>query len=130
MDNSRCGDVGGREVYAVKTSWIIGVIMFYLLILGLEVMVTEGSLFSNAVTSNASTLLQPEITSQSNVIAQGLAILSNIGEYIQAAVEVVFLWSPSVFTGYMLWVYWFICFPTACAAIYGFVSLIRGVSTG
>ena len=104
--------------------------MFYLLILGLELMVTEGTVFTNAITRNMSTLYQPEIASQSNVITQGVAIVTHIGDYLQAFLEIMFLWSPSVFSGYMIWIYWFICFPVVCAMMYGVVSLIRGVSSG
>lgn len=115
----------------MKTSWIIGVIMFYLLILGLELMITEGTLFSNAVTRNVGTLYQPELAAQSNIVTQGIAILSQIGEYIVAVLEVLFLWSPSVFSGYMIWVYWFVCFPVACAMFFGIIlSSIRGVGSG
>ena len=114
----------------MKSSWIVGVVMFYLLILGLEMMVTDGTLFSNAVTRNAGTLMQPEIAASGNIVTQAWAVLSNVGEYLKAVVEILFLWSPSVFAGYMIWVYWFICFPISCAMVYGVVSLIRGVGSG
>jgi hypothetical protein len=114
----------------MRTGWIIGVMMFYLVILGLELMATGGTIFSNAVTNAAGTLLQPEIASSSNIVTQAWSVLANIGAYASAIVSVVLLWSPTVFAGYMIWFYWFICFPVACAMIYGVVTLIRGGGSG
>jgi hypothetical protein len=110
----------------MKQSWIMGVFMFYLVIFGLETIVTGGTVFSNNLTSSAGTLIQPSVIGSGNIAAQTWAIMSNIGGYIAAFVAAVFLWSPTVFSGYMVWAYWFICFPIACGMIYGVVSLIRG----
>lgn len=110
----------------MRTGWIIGVVVFYLIILAMEMWLTGGTVFENVVTSNAGTLIQPNIVSSGSLFGQVWAILSNIGGYIAAVVKIVFLWSPTVFVGYMLWVYWFVCFPIACAMIYGVVTLLRG----
>jgi len=110
----------------MKSSWIAGVFMFYLLIFGVELIVTEGNVFSNVITSGAGTLSQPSFAVSSNIFSQVWAVLSIIGDYISMFIQAVFLYNASVFSGYMVWFYWFICFPVACATIYGVVQLIRG----
>jgi hypothetical protein len=110
----------------MKSSWIMGVIMSYLLILGIELLVTEGNLFSNPITANAGVLAQPDIITSGSIFSQVGAILSQLGTWISTFIQVLFLYNASVFSGYMIWVYVLICLPITIATIYGVVQLIRG----
>jgi hypothetical protein len=110
----------------MRTGTLIGVVMLYIIILGLEMMVTGGANFTNPVTTSAGALLQPDVAASGNIATQTWAVVSNIGSYIGAIFGAIMLWSPTIFSGYMLWLYWFFCFPIACALIYGVVTMIRG----
>lgn len=113
----------------MKTSWLIGVMMLYMLILGCEMLASGGTSLSSNFTSSAGPLLQPSFTSSSTVAAQTWAVLTDIVGYAKALVSAILLWSPTVFTGYLLWFYWFICFPVACAMIFTIISVIRGIGS-
>jgi hypothetical protein len=110
----------------MKTSWLMGVVIIYMGLWVYEMMLTGGTSLTNIITTNAGVLLQHQVVSSSNIALQALTGLMNIGAYIVAVIQVIFLWCPTVWTGYMLWFYWFICFPIACATVYAIVTLIRG----
>jgi hypothetical protein len=110
----------------MRTGTLVGIVILYMVILGLEMMVTGGIDFTNNVTNSAGALLQPDVAASGNIATQTWAVISNIGSYVGAIFGAILLWSPTVFSGYMLWLYWFICFPIACAMIYAVITMIRG----
>ena len=121
----------------MKTSWIIGVVMLWLLILSCEmfasgrplgVITAEGQ---NVLTDNGTvSVLQgaaSPIQESGSIFTGAWAIMTHVADYLRAFISILLLWSPTVFVGYYLWVWWFICFPVDCAMIFGIVSLVRGV---
>ena len=112
----------------MKTSWIIGVVMLWLLILACEMFATGG------VTLGVGAGVQPTlmgagmpIAESSSIFTGAWAIMTHVADYLRAFISILLLWAPTVFVGYYLWVWWFICFPVDCALIFGIVSLVRGV---
>jgi hypothetical protein len=45
-------------------------------------------------------------------------------------VKILFLWFPTVFTGYVGYVYWYICMAIDIGMIFSIVSIVRGVHSG
>ncbi len=121
----------------MRLSWVQGVFMFYLLIFGLEVMLTGGvslgattsSGIENAATNNQTTLMQPEFATSANIITGAWTIVKNIVGFLGILVKVLALWAPTVFGGDMIWVWWYICFPTDVAMVFAILSLARGVNS-
>ena len=111
----------------MKSSWVMGIVMMYLLILALEMMVTGGSVFASIPSSNQSIFMQPDISSSGGVIADLWTIITNVGRYLKVFAEILVLWAPTVFSGYLLWIWWFICFPIDCMMVFAIVTIARGV---
>ncbi len=126
----------------MKISWVQGVIMLYLLILGCELMANTGGggvysgnvsgEFRNVVTENQSTLIEPAYSSGSSggVISNIWTVATNIGPVLATIAGFLVLWSPTVFSGNLLWAWWFICFPTDVAMIFAILAMVRGVHSG
>jgi hypothetical protein len=111
----------------MKTSWIIGIMMMYLIIMGLEMWATGGTTFSNNVTTNQSTLTQPSMTESSNIFTGAWAVMTGVATYIVSWLGIFVLWSPTVFSGYLIWLWWGICFPVDVGMVFGVVGIVRGV---
>ncbi len=118
----------------MKTSWIIGIVMFYLLIFGCEVFATGGtslggttsSNVTNVVTTNQTAFMNPNFQESTNVFTNAWATATGVASYLTLLVKVLFLWCPTIFSEYGLWVWWFICFPTDCAMIAAIIFIVRG----
>ncbi len=119
----------------MKSSWVMAIVMLYLVIFACEMFATGGTVFGavtssgmhNVATENQSTLIIPQLTNSGNVITQAWTIITNVGTYLATFIGILFLWAPTVWSGYMAWVYWFICFPVSCMMVFAIVSLARGV---
>ena len=114
----------------MKHSWVMGVVLLYLLILGVEMMVTEGTAFSSAAESQIEGLLSPSMTNQSGAVTSIISLASQAGTYFMTFVNAVFLWSPSVWTGYLVWVWFYLCVPITVTMIIGVIIVLRGSSSG
>ena len=116
----------------MKTGWVIGVLMMYLIIMGLEMWASGGVSFntgSNVATTNQSTLMSPQLTESSNIFTGAWAVMNNVATYIVTLVGVFILWSPTVFSGDLLWLWWAVCFPVDVGMVFGIVGMIRGVQS-
>ncbi len=111
----------------MKSSWITGIVTLYLIILGAELMATGGtggSEFTNVATENTSIFTSPVYVSV-NV----LAWLDQAAQFLAYWAALLLLWSPTVFSGQMIWVWWFVCFPIDCAMIFTIFTIVKGVGS-
>ncbi len=113
----------------MKTSWIIGALMFYLGILFVEMVMTGSAIFAAGVTANQGILTSPTITGTTGVIAQAFTFVSNVKAYLEVLVPMLLLWSPTVFSGVMGWFWWFICFPLDVGLVVSIIWIARGVGS-
>jgi len=114
----------------MKTSWIIGVVMLYLIIMGLESWATGGTTLGssgNIATSSQSTLMSPPLAESTNLFSSAWAVVTNVAFYLRDLMGIFILWSPTVFSGYLIWVWWGVCFPVDVAMVFGIVAMVRGV---
>ncbi len=114
----------------MKSSWILAIVMLYLVIFGAELMVTGGSSFSNSLTTNQSTLMSPDVSNIAGTSSNEVSFVKNLGYYFNLFVSfagIFALWQPTVFSGLFLWFWWFICFPIDLMMVFAVVSMLRGV---
>lgn len=114
----------------MKTSWIIGIVMLYLGILFLEMVTTGSSTFASSVTSQQGVLTSPTVAGTTGVIAQAFTFVSNVKAYLDVLIPMLGLWSPTVFSGIMSWVWWFTCFPIDVGIVVSIIWIARGVGSG
>lgn len=114
----------------MKTSWIIGIMSLYLLILGAELMLTEGTAFSAGTREQMQTLLSPVMANYSNTTTAFASTIINGGAIIMTFLNAVFLYSPTLFASYGMWFWFYICLPIAVGTIISIVQVFRGVPAG
>ena len=113
----------------MKTSWAIGIFMFYLLIAACAVMIEQTNTMNSDVISAIGTLLRPTVTNVAGSTTGFVSFVTNIGSYIMAFIGALFLWFPSVWTGYLYYFWLFICVPVSVGMIISIVIILRGSST-
>ena len=114
----------------MKHSWVMGVVMLYLLVLGVEMMVTGGTAFSSEGQGYLDSLVSPAMSNQSGALTSIVSLAIQVGTYFETFIKAVFLWSPSVWTGYLIWVWFYMCVPLTIAMIIGIIIVLRGSSSG
>lgn len=75
--------------------------------------------------ANIQNLVQPTGT---NFFETASAFVVNVWTYMVGFIKMVFLWYPTVWTGYWLWFYYIVCFPIAIGVVFGIVTIMRGFS--
>jgi hypothetical protein len=109
----------------MKQSWVIGIISLWLVIFTSEMIATGGTAFSNQ--NDLNVLASPAFVNQSGVVAAASAIMNGIATFFVSFVQIIFLWSPTVFAGNWIWFWEFICLPIAISFIVVIATILRGV---
>lgn len=107
--------------------------MMYLLIFACEMFATGGLLLGaagNVATVNQTALLAPSVQESTNVFTGAWAVIAGVAPYLRLLVQVIFLYQPTVFMGYMSWFYWFVCFPVSVGMVASIIFIVRGVHSG
>lgn len=113
----------------MKQSWIIGVFMLYLILAACAIMIEQTNTMSTDVAGAIRSLLKPTVTSVATGGVTGfLSFMTNAGSIIIAFIGAIFLWFPSVWTGYLFWFWFFICLPVSVGFIVGCLIILRGSS--
>jgi hypothetical protein len=108
----------------MKTSWVIGLIMLWLLIFTSEMMVTGASVF-NPTDLNA--VNNVTIQNGSNIVSTAWTVFTNLGTYAKGILKVILLYEPSVFAGNYIWFWYLVCLPIDIGILFSIVSVFRGV---
>jgi hypothetical protein len=109
----------------MKESWIIGVFALYLVIMAWEMIATGGSSLNvagNYAIAGQSTLISPDLAKSSEF----WLVIGNILGFLESLIKVLMLWAPTVFSGTMIWFWWFVCFPVDAGMVWGIVKMVRG----
>lgn len=109
--------------------------MAWALIFLLEMMATGGTVFSattssnmtNPIANNSTLLMSPTLAESTNIFTAAWAVTTGVANYLKIVIQIIFLWCPTVFSGYMLWFWWLICFPVDVGIVFSIVSIVRGV---
>ena len=112
----------------MKTSWIIGIFMFYLILAALAVMIEQTTTMNSTVLGSIASLLRPTVTNVAGETIGFISFVTNIGSYIMAFIRALFLFFPSVWTGYLYWFWLFVCVPISVGMILSIVIILRGSS--
>lgn len=123
----------------MKWSIVVGVVMLYMVIVGLELMATSGGggisanttsgAFANLATENSSVVIDPTYKSQSvDFTASAYTILTDIGANLNFWTKIFTLRSPTLFNGIVMeMTWWYFCFPIDCGMAFAIMTIIRGV---
>lgn len=130
----------------MRHGFILGIAMLYMIILGLQMMVTGQTTMTDA--NNLGKIIDgynPETRVEEGILAGSMESYTNtntgqsessIGsdDFIRvgkAIGQMAFLYAPAIFTGNYLWFWFIFCFPIAITFWLSFgLALFRGVSSG
>ncbi len=112
----------------MRQAVIMGLVMAWLVLQGLTSMLeAQSSVLSSDASNITSTLMSPQTSSLSSDTS-GIAVLMTNGKpIVDAFIRIVFLYSPTVWTGYLCYFWLYICLPIAISTIVALLFIIRGV---
>ncbi len=113
----------------MKTSWIIGVVTLWILVFTTEMMVTEGTAFNPSSGNPFNALFSMNLANFSSIVSAGATFIMGCGIWLINFIGLVFLWSPSVWTGYYIWIWYILCVPIGVGMLFGIMTIIRGTSS-
>jgi hypothetical protein len=113
----------------MRSSWFHSVAMLYIVLFGLEMMMTGGSMFDPTARNALAGAVSPTITNYSNSTSAIISTVTNIGIWVIWISSMIFLWAPTIWTGYWVWFYLVICLPISIAFIAGLVFALRGIGS-
>lgn len=108
----------------MKTSWIIFIGMVYLAILYFSGIMEQTNNINSSVASNFMALNTPSGTNFMGVLATDIV---NVWNYLLHFFPMLFLWNPSIWTGYWLYFYYIFCIPICIGMVMSIVFILRGV---
>lgn len=111
----------------MKTSWIIGVVMWWIVGYICASIIQANNAFGSTQTSLIKALFTPAISDSSNAL---ITVFANIGTYIKGFFQLLFLYFPSVWVGQWVWIWFIFAVPIAIGIIMTIVFIMRGVSNG
>ncbi len=74
-----------------------------------------------------STLMAPTMTNISGQVSAAVTIITNIGNYCVAFLGALFLWSPTIWSGYFVWIWFLVCLPISIGMVFSVITILRGV---
>ena len=104
---------------------VVSLVMWWLTVFALEMMLTNGTLLDPKVNGALESMMGPSLNNYS-----GATLFTNGAALFVTIINAIFLWSPTVFAGDLVWLWVLISVPFTVAAIYSIVSMLRGVATG
>lgn len=113
----------------MKQSWVVGIIMIYVILQGLTMVVQTSTTGESSVWSILHNMYAVNLT-QNVVISAVSSIFAAAGVVLAifaTLLQMIFLYYPALFSGVYLWFWFVVCFPIACGFVVSIVSVIRGV---
>ncbi len=113
----------------MKTSWIIGVVLFWIALFVGASIIKQASSFGSEQTSLLSSFFQLQMVNSSNVVSNITTIISNVGAIMLGFIKLIFLYDPTVWSGSYVWIWMFMCVPVGVGIAISIVFIMRGVGS-
>lgn len=115
----------------MKQSWLVGLLMAYILIMGIGMMVQSQTSPDASIVEVIRSMGMPNMRGYNSSIISGLsgAIFGagDIIRLVQGLIYMSLLYFPALFQGYYVWVWWILCMPIAVSTwIAGLMAIFRG----
>jgi hypothetical protein len=112
----------------MKTSWIIFIVLTYAAIWWFAGIMQQSNLLNPTSTGgvNIQALGQPSATNFGGIAAVVSQVV-NVWNYLVGFIKMVFLYNPTVWSGYWIYFYYFICLPICIGMVMSIVFILRGV---
>ena len=108
----------------MKTSWIIFIVTAYVAIFYFAGVAEYANQMNAALATRFYNLGTPEGT---NWVLQGVSQIVKVWDYIKVVIQMVFLWNGTLWTGYWLYFYYFVCVPICLGFVASVLFILRGV---
>ena len=119
----------------MKTSWFIGLISLWFVMMILSGIAEQSNLVTSTVVESVQGLVQPEGTDVGSIstgagTSAAYSIVTSVFSYLGPFFQMVFLWHPTLWTGSWFYFYLVFCLPIAVAMVISIVFVFRGVNSG
>jgi hypothetical protein len=101
--------------------------MLWILIFLGEMMATGGTAFNTTGFTYLDALMSPNFTNVASVVSAFWSLITGVAFLLKELVQILFLWSPEVWTGNYIYVWFIICLPLGLSIVLGLVFIMRGV---
>lgn len=122
----------------MRQGWVVGFFSFYILIWVIILMTTSVAIGSDDVLTVFKSLFSTgQVTSAASATSAFWSMLTGIGNFFTAFIGALTLWFPvagninvsRIWTGNLLWVYYFPVGEIALGMVVSAVTVLRGVHT-
>jgi len=115
----------------MKQSWLTGILMAYILIMGIGMIVQSQSSPADSIVEVIRGIGMPNMVGYNSDLVSGLSgAIFGAGDIIRLVRGLIYmslLYFPALFQGYYVWAWWIICMPIAVAMwIAGLMAIFRG----
>jgi hypothetical protein len=112
----------------LKQSWIVGIVMIYVVLQGWTMVLQNSSTGDSQVWSSLNNVWYMNLTqlvgsTVSAIWAPALTVIAVFMSFI----SIIALYYPAIFTGTFIWFWWVVCLPIAVSFIISIITIIRGV---
>jgi len=117
----------------VKQSWVVGIVMLYVILQGLTMVVQASTTGDSSVWGILDGVFKYNL---SQVQGSGTSLVSSLWVPAQVGVAVlmsfgsiILLYYPALFHGTYIWFWFIFCLPIAVGFVISIVTLVRGVAS-
>jgi len=115
----------------MKQSWLTGILMAYILIMGVGMIVQAQSTPAASIVDVIKSMGMPNMVGYKSDVVSGISgALFGAGDIIRLLKGLIYmslLYFPALFQGYYVWAWWIICMPIAVSLwIAGLLAIFRG----
>lgn len=115
----------------MKQSWITGILMAYILIMGVGMIVQSQTDPADSIVEVIRNMGMPNMVGYQSDALSGISGAlfgaSDIIRLVMGLIKMSLLYFPALFQGYYVWAWWIICMPIAVSMwIAGLLSVFRG----
>jgi hypothetical protein len=115
----------------MKQSWVTGILMAYILIMGVGMIVQSQTDPDASIVEIIMNMGMPNMVGYKSDALSGISgALFGAGDIVRLVMGLIkmsLLYFPALFQGYYVWAWWIICMPIAVSMwIAGLLSIFRG----
>jgi hypothetical protein len=116
----------------MKTSWIIGTVSLWFALMLIASVVEATNKVTTTEITQVQNLMQPTgtdvtVLNSLPVIGGFASLITNVWSYLIGFLQMVFFWSPTLWTGNWLWIYLIFVMGIGVGIVMSVVFILRGV---
>ena len=115
----------------MKQSWIVGIVMLYIILQGLTMVMQADTIGATSIWGVMDSLWRLNYTNTFGASAVTAALVPGavMISVMLSFGQILILYYPVIFQGTYVWFYWCVCLPIAIGFIISLITILRGVGS-